>query len=88
MKPTGVAAVIAASLLACGEGKGIERSSAGTAKPGGTGAGGQAPAAPAPEVDLAAAPRIDLLHNRHRFHLYRDGLLLPLASEGMRKYTQ
>lgn len=42
---------------------------------------------PAP-VELATVPDIDLLDNRYRWHLYRDGLLVPFASEGIRKYTQ
>ena len=45
------------------------------------------PPAP-PAVQLAAEPRIDLLDNRFRFHLYDEGLLVALASEGLRKYTQ
>ncbi len=43
--------------------------------------------APAPAA-LAEAPRIDLLHNRYRWHVWRDGLVVPMASESFRKYTQ
>ncbi|MCP4446379.1 MAG: sulfatase-like hydrolase/transferase [Myxococcales bacterium] len=38
-------------------------------------------------IDLADTPEVDLVANRFLWHLYRDGLLLPLASEGMRKYN-
>lgn len=41
---------------------------------------------------LADSPSIDLVANRYRFHLYpsadSDHLRVPLASEGMRKYTR
>jgi len=42
----------------------------------------------APQVALADSPRIDLLHNRFFFHLVDEGLLVPIAGEGFRKYTQ
>ena len=41
-----------------------------------------------PELELAGSPRVDLLTNRYRWHLYRDGLIIPFAAEGFRKYTQ
>lgn len=44
-----------------------------------------------PQVALADAPRIDLLANRYRFHLHGDdglGLVVPVAAEGFRKYSQ
>lgn len=44
-------------------------------------------ATPHPKVELASAPDIDLVDNRYLWHVYRAGLLLPLASEGMRKYN-
>ena len=40
-----------------------------------------------PALALAAAPEINLVDNRYLWHLYRGGLLLPLASEGARKYN-
>lgn len=47
-----------------------------------------APAAPA----LDQEPRIDLVHNRFLWHLtppeHATGLYIPVASEGLRKYTQ
>ena len=39
-----------------------------------------------PSVELADSPSLDLVDNRYLWHVFRDGLLLPLASEGMRKY--
>jgi arylsulfatase A-like enzyme len=45
-----------------------------------------APAAPA-RIELAESPAIDLVSNRYLWHVYRSGLLLPMASEGMRKYN-
>ncbi len=35
---------------------------------------------------LAATPRIDLDANRARWHVFDHGLVLPIASEGLRKY--
>ncbi|MFU8804105.1 MAG: sulfatase-like hydrolase/transferase [Bradymonadaceae bacterium] len=43
---------------------------------------------PEPAVILAASPRMDLIDNRYRWHLYRRGLVIPFASEGIRKYGQ
>ncbi len=47
---------------------------------------------PSPTPALADAPVIDLLHNRFRWHLSPPdtarGVLIPVASEGLRKYTQ
>lgn len=43
---------------------------------------------PEPALELAKAPRIDLLDNRYRWHHYRDGLVIPFGHEGFRKYTQ
>lgn len=40
------------------------------------------------EVALAASPDIDLVDNRYRWHLYNEGLYIPVASPGFRKYTQ
>jgi arylsulfatase A-like enzyme len=88
--------LLAALPLACGDGQSPRAagsssspSAAQKAQPG-AGDPGQASPAPdeAPAVELAEAPRIDLLHNRYRFHLYLDGLLVPFAAEGFRKYTQ
>jgi arylsulfatase A-like enzyme len=39
------------------------------------------------QVSFADSPGLDLVDNRYLWHVYRDGLLLPLASEGMRKYN-
>lgn len=48
-----------------------------------------APAAPPHHpVTLAASPRLDLDANRPRWHVYTDGLVLPIAGEGLRKYDQ
>jgi arylsulfatase A-like enzyme len=33
-------------------------------------------------------PRMDLVSSRALWHLYRQGLVIPFASEGFRKYTQ
>ncbi|MBA2660662.1 MAG: sulfatase [Bradymonadaceae bacterium] len=43
-----------------------------------------------PEVRVALAdfPSVDLIDNRHRWHLFQDGLVIPFASEGLRKYAQ
>jgi arylsulfatase A-like enzyme len=40
----------------------------------------------APRVTLAASPRIDLDANRPRWHVWNRGLVLEVASEGLRKY--
>ncbi len=46
------------------------------------------PTVPAkPSVKLSEFPEINLVDNRYLWHVYRSGLLLPLASEGMRKYN-
>ena len=37
---------------------------------------------------LAPSPAIDLLANRYRWHVYAPGLVIPIAGEGFRKYTQ
>lgn len=44
----------------------------------------EAPEAPALEPELA----LDLSHNRYRWHVYAQGLLIPFAQEGFWKYTQ
>jgi len=33
-------------------------------------------------------PRLDLLANQYRLHLFQQGLVIPVASEGLRKYSQ
>src|SRR5690606_11066408 len=83
----------ALSLSACGDGKTTAGGGPSPAAPGQPGVPGQVGGATgggaaSPEVALAAAPRVDLLANRYRFHLHRDGLVIPFASEGLRKYTQ
>jgi arylsulfatase A-like enzyme len=78
-----VALAAAALAVGCGE----ARLPPATAAPTAAADPGRAPE-PEPEVMLADTPRIDLLHNRHRFHLHVDGLLVPLAAEGLRKYSQ
>lgn len=40
-----------------------------------------------PKVELADTPAINLVDNRYLWHVYRAGLLLPMASEGIRKYN-
>ena len=45
-----------------------------------------APAAPGAAPALAASPRLDLDANRARWHVFDRGLVLPIASEGLRKY--
>ncbi len=40
-----------------------------------------------PQISFADSPQIDLVANRFLWHVFRDGLVLPLASEGMRKYN-
>jgi arylsulfatase A-like enzyme len=44
-------------------------------------------AAAAPSLD-ESGPRMDLLANQDLWHLYQRGLVIPVASEGFRKYTQ
>ena len=46
-----------------------------------------ASAAASPQLD-ESGPRVDLLANRALWHLYQRGLVIPLGSEGFRKYTQ
>ena len=41
-----------------------------------------------PPVTLAATPRLDLDANRPRWHVHDRGLVLELATEGLRKYDQ
>ncbi len=38
-------------------------------------------------IPLADSPSIDLAKNQYLWHVYREGLLLPMVSEGMRKYN-
>lgn len=38
-------------------------------------------------IELSSSPEINLVDNRYLWHVYRSGLLLPMASEGMRKYN-
>jgi arylsulfatase A-like enzyme len=54
---------------------------------------GMAQAAPAARPAAATAldekgPRIDLLANQDLWHLYQSGLVIPVAGEGFRKYSQ
>ncbi len=45
--------------------------------------------APKPKpIRLADSPAIDLIDNRFQWHLYSSGLIIPVATEGFRKYTQ
>ena len=37
---------------------------------------------------LAASPQVDLIANRYLWHMARAGLVIPFASEGLRKYVQ
>ncbi len=53
---------------------------------GATGAVPAAVASHAPALD--DNPTIDLISNRFRWHLYAPGLVIPVGSEGFRKYTQ
>lgn len=59
-----------------------------------SGTGSPSAGPPTPEAKtptypvLDAQPGIDLLHNRHRLHLYDRGLIVPMASEGFHKYSQ
>ena len=52
------------------------------------GAGAAPPASPVAGPPLAGAPRIDLVANRYLWHIARDGLVVPFAAEGLRKYSQ
>jgi arylsulfatase A-like enzyme len=71
-------------ILGCGEGGQAGRApSAPAGLPGGDHVARTAPAMPA----LDHEPRIDLLHNQHRWHLYEHGLVVPIAAEGLRKYS-
>src|SRR5512133_1823077 len=74
--------VLAALLLACG-GRGPHGSEARAATP----TTSPPPSAPGPTLD-DGGPTMDLLASRALWHLYRDGLLIPFASEGFRKYSQ
>ena len=46
-----------------------------------------APVDAAPAIALADAPRIDLIANRARWHEHDGGLVVPIATEGLRKYA-
>src|SRR5690606_20075109 len=67
---------------------------AGATSAGGTAGseGGTAGAVPAAAASQGPAlddsPTIDLTSNRFRWHLYAPGLVIPVGSEGFRKYTQ
>lgn len=87
--------------LACSDKSGPSDATSGALAPDNPSAsappGASAPAAkPAPGAPAAPAldqePRIDLVHNRFRWHLappgQSAGLYVPVASEGLRKYTQ
>ena len=39
-------------------------------------------------VRLVDSPAIDLIDNRFQWHLYNSGLIIPVATEGFRKYSQ
>src|SRR4051794_15498079 len=45
-----------------------------------------APVAPPAPPSLLASPRIDLRANLVRWHLYDRGLVIPVATESLRKY--
>lgn len=50
-----------------------------------------APAHPSPESTPSLdekGPRVDLLANQNLWHIHQRGLVIPVASEGFRKYTQ
>ena len=93
-----VTSTFAALTLACGSHGGApsptgttdpRAAAAPAAAPGADPAAPAAPAAPAPPpVTLAATPRLDLDANRPRWHVYDRGLVLPIATEGLRKYDQ
>lgn len=42
---------------------------------------------PGPDLDLAG-PKLDLVASHALWHLYRQGLVIPFAGEGFRKYSQ
>ena len=52
-----------------------------------TGNSEKSPAAQQAKILFDEAPEVDLVANRFLWHVFRDGLVLPLASEGMRKYN-
>lgn len=91
------AAAIVVGACGAGTGEGVESVAppgAGTLSTGRTGApssdaagngGAVGPVAP-PPVALAPAPRIDLDANRPRWHVVDRGLVIEIASEGLRKY--
>lgn len=99
MNRTAIVGLLVATLLgvACDHSRGSRRDGPSPVEdPPGPDDSPAAPAAtdddPAPEtptaVKLADAPTIDLVDNRYRWHLYRDGLVVGFAAEGFRKYTQ
>jgi arylsulfatase A-like enzyme len=76
--------VIAGLLLAC-RGRGAQSAEVKTGQP--------VPATPTPASPASptldeAGPKMDLVASRALWHLYQQGLVIPFASEGFRKYSQ
>lgn len=86
-------AALAALSFSCGDSSSPKGATANPAQPGSAGnakphQASDAAATASKTVELAASPDIDLVDNRYLWHLYTaGGLLLPIASEGMRKYN-
>lgn len=80
MVATGMA--LAGLLLACG------RKGAHSAEPVSPRVAQPVPAGAAQPALDEQGPHMDLVASRALWHLYRQGLVIPFASEGLRKYTQ
>ena len=76
-----------AAVLAVSLGGGCQRASLPKAAQAAPSSAASASAAASPRLD-ESGPRVDLLANRALWHLYQRGLVIPIASEGFRKYTQ
>jgi len=82
--------LLLATLLAASPGVGCQRTplpGAAHAAPPSSAASRNAVPSASPRLD-ESGPRVDLLANRALWHVFQKGLVVPFASEGLRKYTQ
>jgi arylsulfatase A-like enzyme len=79
--------LICFAVLAVSLGGGCQRASLPKAAQAAPSSAASAGAATSPRLD-ESGPHVDLLANRALWHLYQHGLVIPVASEGFRKYTQ
>lgn len=88
MKKTWLLSIAVLAMFACENQNTAKSKSAATAADEVTEPGKSVEPTKPKHPELAGEPVIDLLANRHRFHIYDEGLIIPFASEGLRKYDQ